>query len=193
MAVQFYIESADRASQSGVANEEIAPGTLVTDEGAGVTRFAFADGEYTGLALYDPEYLSAYNNTVVQHGSTTFDETYDVDDRVRYHPSEDSAVVKIRTIEEATAGITASPNIGHGDIVGIVDESDADAPTSTGRIVEEGYTNDENDDAASTTFSRANGNFLAIGRAYRPGKQNNENVTDYDGVVRTVLFSEAKN
>ena len=184
MAVNFYIESADRASQSGIANEEVAPGTLVRDDGNGVNVLSFADGDYTGLALYDPEYLSAEDEDAIASG------VYAVDDRVKYHPSEDAAVVKIRTIENE--GGTA-PTIGHGDIVGVVDETAADAPAGVkGRIVEEGYSHDGDGDGAATTFDRASGNFLAVGRAYRPGRQAGETVSNFDAPVRVVLFSEAK-
>lgn len=184
MAVQFYLESADRPSQSGLADEQITPGVFVSDGGAGVTRFAFADGDYDGLALYDPEWLSAEDEDAIANGY------YEVDDRVRYHPSEDAAVVKARTIDDDTV---AAPSIGHGDIVGIVDDSDANAPgTPQGRLVEEGYTSDADGDGTSTTFSRANGNFLAVGRAYRPARQPGGTVGEFDGIVRVILFSEAQ-
>lgn len=184
MAVNFYIESADRASQSGLANEAIAPGTLVRDDGAGVNQLSFADGDYTGLALYDPEHLSAEDEDAIASGE------YEAGDRVKYHPSEDAAVVKVRTIDDQGG---SAPAVGHGNIVGIIDEADVDAPAGVkGRIVEEGYTHDGDGDTAATTYSRDNNNFLAIGRAYRPGKQNGDTVTDFDAPVRTVLFSEAQ-
>lgn len=184
MAVQFYLEQGDRSSQSGIANESLAPGTFVADDGAGVSKFAFADGDFDGLALYDPEYLSAEDEDAVASGS------YETDDRVRYHPSEDAAIVKARTIDDDSV---AAPSISHGDIVGVVDDSDANAPgTPQGRIVEEGYTADADGDGTSTTFDRSTGNFLAVGRAYRVGQQNGDSVGDYDAPVRVVLFSEAK-
>lgn len=187
MAVQFYIESADRPQRSGLANESLAPGVLVSDDGTGVNKFTFSDGDYDGLAIYDPEYLSAEDEDAIASG------TYDVDDRVRYHPSEDAAVVKVRTI--ADDGDDAAPSVSHRSVVGVCDDSDTNAPDSAaGRIVEEGYTQDDTDDATAngTTFSRANNNFLAIGTAYRPGKQNGDTVAAYDEPVRIVLFSEAQ-
>lgn len=184
MAVQFYLESADRPPQSGVANEQISPGELVFDDGTGVKQFAFADGDYTGLALYDPEYLSAEDEDAIASG------VYETGDRVRFHPSEDAAVVKVRTAEDNGQ---PAPNIGHRDVVGVIDDSDADAPAGhVGRLVEEGYTADADDDGTSTTFNRSNDNFLAIGRAYRPGRQAGENVTEFDAPVRVVLFGEAQ-
>lgn len=184
MAVNFYVESADRASQSGIANEQITPGTLVRDDGSGVNLLSFADGDYTGLALYDPEYLAAEDEDAVAS------EFYKADQRVKYHPSEDAAVVKVRTVEDDGG---PAPSVSHGNIVGVVDESDADAPSGVkGRLVEEGYSADVSGDGTSTTFNRSNDNFLAVGRAYRPGRQNGDSVTDYDAPVRVVLFSEAK-
>lgn len=187
MAVQFYLESADRPSQSGVANEQITPGELVVDDGTGVNAFTFSDGDYGGLALYDPEWLSAEDEDAIANGY------YATGDRVRYHPSEDAAVAKVRTI--ADDGDDAAPSISHGTIVGVCDDSDTNAPDSAaGRIVEEGYAQDDTDDgtANGTTFSRANNNFLAVGRAYRPAKQAGDTVTAFDEPVRVVLFGEAK-
>lgn len=186
MAVEFYIESKDRPAQSGIANEAIKAGTLVRDTGAGVDLATFADGDFDGVAEYSEEFLSAEDEDAIA------DETYEVGDRVIYGGAEDAAVIKVRTITETTDGVTASPSISHGDVVGLVDQSAGDAPTSDGRIVEEGYTNDENNDATTTTFDRASGNFIAVGRAYRPGKQNGDSVTDYDTPVRVVVFGEVK-
>lgn len=184
MATQFYLESADRPSQSGLANESLAPGVLVSDDGTGVAKFAFADGDYDGLALYDPEWLSAEDEDAIASG------TYEVDDRVRFHPSEDAAVVKARTIDDDTA---PAPNIGHRSVVGVVDDSSVDAPAAPqGRLVEEGYTTDIDGDGVTTEFSRANNNFIAVGRAYRPGRTAGSNVTDFDAPVRTVLFGEGQ-
>lgn len=184
MAVNFYIEQADRSSQSGVADEQLAPGTLISNDGAGVNLLSFADGDYDGLALYDPEYLAAEDEDTIASG------LYEVDDRVKYHPSEDAAIAKVRTLTDDGG---PAPSIGHQTVVGVIDESDADAPSGVkGRLVEEGYSADTDGDGAATTFSRANGNFLAIGKAYRPAKRNGGTVTAYDAPVRVVLFSEAQ-
>lgn len=184
MAVQFYVEEADRSAHSGLANEKLAPGTLVTDDGSGVRKVQFADGDYDGLALHDPEYLSAPEEDEVAPTQ------YDVDQRVRYHPQEDAARVRVRTLEDSGG---PAPSISHRSVVGIVDETDADAPSGVvGRVVEEGYQADASGDGASTTFSRANNNFLAIGIAQRPGQQNGDTVTAYDDPVRVLLFSEAQ-
>lgn len=186
MAVEFYIESADRPAQSGIANEAIKAGTLVRDTGAGVDLATYSDGDFDGVAEYSEEFLSAEDEDAIA------DETYEVGDRVIYGGNEDAAVIKARTITESTDGVTSAPSISHGDVVGLADQSDANAPTSDGRIVEEGYSNDEDDDSTSTTFDRATGNFIAVGRAYRPGKQNGDTVSDYDEPVRIVVFGEVK-
>lgn len=187
MALEFYVEQADRSPQSGLANEAIYAGELVNDDGAGVNVLSFADtGDNAGLARYDAEAMAAeWEEDVVE-------EVYDTDQRVQYQPQEDSAIVRIRTVDETTAGVTAAPSISHRDVVGIVDESDADAPSAPGRVVEEGYVNDENDDATTTTFNRANGNFKAVGVAYRPGQRAGEAETRYDHPVRVIMFSELK-
>jgi hypothetical protein len=187
MALEFYVEQADRSPQSGVANESIYAGELVHDDGDGVDVLNFADGnENVALARYDAEAMAAeWEEDVVE-------EVYDTGQRVQYQPLEDSAILRIRTIEETTDGVTSAPSISHRDVVGIVDETDADAPTSAGRVVEEGYSNDENDDTTSTTFNRSNTNFKAVGVAYRPGQRANQAEDRYDHPVRVIVFSELK-
>lgn len=188
MAVQFYVEQADRSYLSGVADEAVKAGVLVTDvDGGGVRRLNFADNDYSGLAVYDAEVLAAEDHDV---DTTAADFEYATDDRLKYQPAEDGAIVKIRTVINGD-DTTSAPSIGHRDVVGIVDETDADAPAEAdceGRIVEEGYANDGNDDDANTTFNRTNDNFLAVGRAHRPAKQNGNSVSDYDEPVRVVAF-----
>jgi len=186
MAVQFYVEQSDRAYQSGIADEVVYAGELVNSDAGSITRFAYSDSDYDGLALYDPEFMAAEDEDAIA------DESVEVGDLVKFAPDEDAAVVHVRTIEETTDGVTTAPSIGHETVVGVVDSGDADAGDFDGRIVEEGYTNDENDDTTSTTFSRANDNFLAIGEAYRPAKQNGDSVTDFDVPVRVQLYGSAE-
>lgn len=186
MAVQKYIDQADRSPQSGVAAEAVKAGELVFDNAGSVRRVEFADGELDGLALYDPEFMAAEDEDAVA------DEAVEVGDLLRYSPQEDAARLYVRTLEESTAGVTAAPSIGHEDVVGFVDGSDANAPSAEGRIVEEGYTNDEDDDTTTTTFSRANNNFLAIGEAYRPAKQSGDSVTDFDVPIRVELYGSVE-
>lgn len=185
MALEFYVEQADRSPQSGVANESIYAGELVNDGGNGVDVLAFADSATdVGLARYDAEAMAAeWEDDVVE-------EVYDVDERVQYQPQEDAAILRVRTIDNDTA---TAPSIGHRDVVGIIDDSDANAPTGAeGRVVEEGYTADADGDGTSTTFSRANGNFKAVGRAYRPAQKAGGVEDRADHPVRTIMFSELK-
>lgn len=187
MAVQFYVEQADRSYLSGVADETVKAGVLVTDvDGGGVRRLNFADNDYSGLAVYDAEVLAAEDHDV---GTTAADFEYSSDDRLKYQPAEDGAIVKIRTIVNG-GDTTSAPSIGHRDVVGIVDETDADAPAPAdceGRIVEEGFGNDAGG-GGDTTYNRSNNNFLAVGRAHRPGKQQGDTVSAYDEPVRVVTF-----
>jgi len=185
MALEFYVEQADRSPLSGVVDEVITAGELISDTGSGVSKLTFADsGEGAGLARYD---------------ATAFARDYDDDvrlpqyepndpqrERAQYQPLEDSAIVKIRTAEDN--GTDPAPAIGHKTTVGIVDASalQGSADEYEGRIVEEGY------DDGTTTFNRSNNNFKAVGVAYRPAKQAGDTVTDYDSPVRTILFSELK-
>ena len=178
MAVQLYVEQSDRAYQSGRAAEQIYAGELVHSDGGSVSKFAFSDGDYSGLALYDPEFMAAEDEDAIA------DESVESGDIVRYAPDEDSAVVYIRTLNDNGT----APSIGHDDVVGVADSGDANAAPADvdGRIVEEGYSN------GGTTFNRSNGNFLAIGEAYRPAKQSGDNVTDFDTPVRVELYGSAE-
>lgn len=184
MAVEFYIESADRPTRSGVADSTVTAGELVNDEGAGVDPMEFADGDFAGVAEYSEEFLSADDEDAIA------DESYDVDDRVSYGGNEDGAVIKVRTPEDN--GTDPAANISHGDIVGVLDETSGTLSSQDdfeGRVVQEGY---QDGDATPTTYNRSNSNFLAIGRAYRPGKQNGDAVNDFDTPVRVIVFGEVK-
>lgn len=193
----FYIESSDRPYQSYNAGEDIKVGTLVSAEGDGTVSLADAatHSDFDGVAasprrsgyiadeIDDPTtftYLVDTSN--VKYGGLTEDGPM----LVPYGGDADDDLIKVRTILETTSGVTTAPNITDRDVVGFVDTSDADAPTSAGRIVEEGYTNDENNDAATTTYNRANGNFVAIGRAYKPKKGEGD---DFDDIVRVEVDS----
>lgn len=187
MAVQFYVEQSDRAYQSGLADEALKAGELVYDDGEGVAAYQYGDGFLDGLLLYDAEFMAAEDEDAIS------DETLEVGDRAKYAPLEGALIGHVRTVPESNSGVTSAPSIGHGDVVGVVDSTVGDASADMdGRIVEEGYTNDENDDTTSTTFNRSNGNFVAIGEAYRPAKQNGDSVTDYDVPVRVDFYAEPK-
>jgi len=181
MALEFYVEQADRSPQSGVANEEIYAGELIHDDGSGVDTLLFADGpENVGLARYDAEAM------VAEWGEDIVEEKYDAGQRVQYQPQEDDSIQRVRTIDDETA---PAPAIGHRTVVGVVDETSTDAPSNAGgRIVEEGYTTDLDGDTTSTTFSRANGNFKAVGVAYRPAQEAGQVEDRYDHPVRVIMF-----
>jgi len=183
MALEFYVEQADRSPQSGLAKEVIEPGELVHDDGAGVNVLTFSDSvENVGLARYDAQaFAREYDDQVVE-------DQYDTDQRVQYQPFEDSAVVKVRTPKDN--GTDPAPTISHRTVVGYVDASalQGSAGEFQGRIVEEGYSD------GTTTFDRGSSNFKAIGVAYRPAGPLNKggNVSEFDDPTRVVLFSEPK-
>lgn len=185
MALEFYVEQADRSPQSGVANEDIYAGELVHDDGDGVDAYVFADGvENVALARYDAQAMAAeWEEDIVEEKYVASDETRN---RVQYQPLEDSAILRIRTPEDN--GTDPNVSIGHRNVVGVVDASalQGSAAEYQSRIVEEGY------DDGTTTFNRSNGNFKAIGRAYRPAQQAGENMTRYNHPVRVITFSELK-
>ena len=178
----FYVESADRAYSSRQAAEELHVGTIVTTDSNDM--YVNADAQDNRLDAVVTKPRSAPH--------IAFDEddedptrTYEADGRrAPALPLADGDVIKALTITETTDGVTTSPDISEGNVVGVVDTSNADAPDNAGRLVEEGYSNDENDDAAATTFSRANGNFLALGVAERDSE------SKFDAAVRVRVNRE---
>lgn len=192
MALEFYVEQADRSPHSGVANEDIYAGELVHDDGDGVDVLTYAAtdedaGGHVGLARYDGQAFAR------EHEDEVREDKYVAGDpqreRVQYQPFEDSAVVRICTVEDNSTD--PAPSIGHKDVVGVVDAAGGTVSSAgefQGRVVEEGYTDD-----AATTYDRASGNFKAVGVAYRPGR-NSAAVEDpsFDEPVRVDLFSDLK-
>ena len=185
MALEFYVEQADRSPLSAVANESIYAGELLHDDGDGadVATFADVDGDgHIGLARFDGEKMAAETEEDV------VEEVYDSGQRTQYQPlEEDGARVRIRTPEDNSTD--PAPSVGHQDVVGVVDASalQGSAGEFQGRVVEEGY------DDGTTTFNRSNGNFKALGVAYRPGLRANDSVTAFDYPVRVRVFGEPQN
>lgn len=190
MALEFYVEQADRSPQSAVANETIYAGELVHDDGDGLNVLTYAAtdedaGGHVGLARYDAEAMAAeWEEDIV-------DESYATDQRAQYQPFEDSAVVRIRTPEDN--GTDPAPAIDHKTVVGVLDDGSTvdSAAEFQGRIVQEGYT-----DNAATTYDRGSGNFKAVGVAYRPeavpAPTAGSQADSFDYPVRVVLFSDLK-
>lgn len=189
MALEFYVEEADRGPRSAVANESVYAGELVHDDGDGADVLTYADtdadaGAHVGLARYDAQAMAAETMEDV------VEEVYDAGQRVQYQEVEDSARVRIRTPEDNSTD--PEPTIGHQDVVGVVDASavQGSAAEFQGRVVQEGY------DDGTTTFNRANNNFQAIGVAYRPDKMHASRAGDqsdtFDYPVRVVLFEDFK-
>jgi hypothetical protein len=191
MAVEFYVEQADRSPQSGVANEVVIPGELVHDDGDGVDVFVFADdNEHVGLARYDAQAFARDYEDDVQ--ARQYDPNVAQRSRVQYQPYEANARLKVRTPEDN--GTDPAPSVGHEDVVGVVDAAGGTVSSASefqGRIVQEGYTDNA---GTPTTYNRSNNNFKAIGVAYRPTRPLNRGGTrsDYDDPIRVELFDQIK-
>lgn len=161
----FYVESADRPYVGRLAAEDIHVGTLVADNGSDLyERFDAAEHSRIGYLATAPrrgDYIAKEPDE-----TTTFEYLASENDRVPALPLVDGDVIKVRTAGD-TGGNEAAPNITDGDVVGVIDTS-AGTLTSTaeyeGRIVQEGYTDGE---ATPVTYSRANGNFVALGKALK--------------------------
>jgi len=178
MAVQPYIDQSDRSVLSGVASEEVFAGELVVSNDGSVSVLSFADGDYDGLAVYDPEFMAAEDEDAIANDAV------ESGDLVRFAPKESAARLYIRTPRD---GGQDAPAISHDSVVGFVDDGSGDAPAEmVGRIVEEGYSN------GTTTFNRSNDNFIAVGEAYRPAQQNGETVTEFDVPVRVELYGDVE-
>jgi hypothetical protein len=186
MAVEFYVEQADRSPTSGIANEDIYAGELVHDDGDGADVYVYADGdENVYLARYDAQsFAREYEDEVREDKYVAGDEQRN---RVQEQPvKEGGARLRIRTPNDN--GTDPAPSITDGDAVGVIDAAGGTASSAAefqGRIVEEGYTDD-----AATTYDRASGNFRAIGEAYRPARQNGDTMDEFDYPVRVELFGE---
>lgn len=110
----------------------------------------------------------------------------DEDDRLPVMGFLDGARLYPPTVAK-TSSDTSSPSIDRFDVVGVVDSSVNDAPDEAdaeGRIVEEGWSSDENNDSSSTTFNESNGNFIPLGRAVYA--ENDFPITSFDERVWVV-------
>lgn len=163
----FYIESADRPPQSRVAGSDVHVGEAVAPTGSDTVRpfdgSQDALGDFLGVAD-DP----LTSDAIARDEDDTNFGVYlaSENDRVIYNGDADGDLVKIRTAED-TGGNEAAPSISDGDVVGFIDTSAGTLSSASeyhGRIVQEGYTDGE---STPTTYNRSNGNFVAIGRAYR--------------------------
>lgn len=167
------VEQMDGSTGSNYATENVEPHEIVTDTiGTGV-ELADGDEAYEDFKIaLGPKHAPWIHEDDSDTSNLEYDgsdATLENNDRVPYAPLRDGMVVYCLTVTETNSGVTSSPSIDEHDIVGVPDTTNADAPSDPGRIVQEGYSNDENDDASSTTFNRSNNNFIAIGRALPSG------------------------
>lgn len=175
----FYVEQSDRSYKSGVAQEDIDVGELVTLRSDGAYRTdQSADGHFDGVADM-VERGDAIVHDVDDTGGFVYKSADN--DRVPIGGYDDGAYIKVRTVEDNDTD--PAPSIGHNDVVGVVDAtavSDTGAEFQ-GRIVQEGYQDD-----APTTFNRSSNNFLAVGRAYIPEEEGSD-ISGFDEIVRVVV------
>lgn len=165
----FYIESADRPSQSRIASEDIHVGELVVEDGSDTVRAVNAndDDEFHGVAD-NPQ--SA--DWIAAEPDEDSNETYDSadNDRVIYGGGAPGDVIKARTIEDN--GTDGAPDIQDGDIVVAPDASLADSAAEfEGRVVQSGYSDDSGD-----TYDSSNS--IVVGTAYR------DSASSFDTPVR---------
>lgn len=171
----FFIESADRPYKSAVAGEDLLVGLLVEAEGDGTVTAVDDTSTRIDGVVASPR-AEAYIAEEMDD-ATDFEYKANVTDGyalagahlVPFGGYEDGARVKVRTIldpEDVDADAVA---LDHDTIVGVAQVADTDY---NGRVVQEGYSD------GTTTYSRANSNFLALGAVLR------DSSTSFDDIVR---------
>lgn len=167
----FYVESADRPYQSGIAQEDIHVGTVVARTGAGqVSLTDDVDTAADGLATAPRrgDYIAKESDE-----TTSFKYLTAEDDRVPYADLDEAgAVCKARTIEDNATD--PAPSISDGTAVGVAHKAD---DAFRGRLVQEGYT----DNGATSYGSGSTGGFTKVGTVYR------DDSTGFDEAVRFVV------
>lgn len=167
----FYVESADRPFQSGIAQEDIHVGEIVARTGSGQVSLTddtdtTADGVATAPRRGD--YIADEPDETTDFHYKSAD-----NDRVPYADLDEAgAVLKGRTIEDN--GTDPAPSISDGTVVGVAQKND---DAFRGRLVEEDYT-----DNAGTTYGPGGaGGFTAVGTVYR------DDSSGHDEAVRFVV------
>lgn len=167
----FYVESADRPYQSGIAQEDIHVGTIVAKTGAGqvsLTDDANTSADGLATAPRRGDYIAKEADE-----TTTFEYLASENDRVPYADLDEAgAVLKARTISDN--GTDPAPNIDDDTVVGVAHKAD---DAFRGRLVEEGYT----DNGGTQYGDGGAGGFTAVGTVYR------DESTSHDEAVRFVV------
>lgn len=167
----FYVESADRPYQSGIAQEDVPVGTIVARTGAGqVSLTDDVDIAADGLAT-----APRRGDYIAKEADETSDFEYKAaeNDRVPYVDLDEAgAVLKARTITDN--GTDPAPSISDGTVVGVAHKADA---SFRGRLVEEGYT----DNGGTQYGDGGAGGFTEVGEVYR------DDSAAYDEAVRFVV------
>ena len=182
----FYIEVTQTPNRSGFATEDIPAGTLVYLSGGEASLADAAEHETIDGVADTPrraEYIAGFG-----HETSEFVYLADDPDPDNHAPLSDNNAHLvpvgggadgdyIKAISMADVSGASTPDIGDGDVVGFIDTTVVDGiPAGAGHIVEEGYT-----DAAANEYSRDEGNFVAVGRAYR------DEATEHGEPVRVVV------
>lgn len=166
----FYRESADRPSQSGIAQEDIHVGTIVARTGAGQVNLTDdVDTAADGVAL-----APRSGDYIAKEADETTNFLYESaeNDRVPYADLDEAgAVLKARTISDNSTD--PAPSISDDTVVGVAHKADS---AFRGRLVEEGYTDD-----GATTYDEGSSNFTPVGTVYR------DESDGYDEAVRFVV------
>lgn len=171
----FWIESADRPYKSAVAGEDILVGLLVEEQGNGTVTIVDDTSTSIDGTVAAPR-AEAYIAEEMDDASD-FEYKASVTDGyslggahlVPFGGYEDGARVKARTILDPADGDADAVAISDGTVVGVAQVADTDYH---GRVVQEGYSD------GVTTYDRATGNFLALGKVLR------DESTSFDDVVR---------
>ena len=182
----FYIEVTQTPNRSGFASEDIPAGTAVYLSG-GLASLADAAEHETIDGVADTprraEYIAGF-----RHETSDFVYLADDPDPDNHAPLSDNNAhlvpvgggadgdyIKLKAMADVDGA--SAPDIGDGDVVGFIDTTVVDGvPDGAGHIVQEGYTDEEDNE-----YSREEDNFVAVGRVYK------DEATEFGQPVRVVV------
>ena len=174
----FYIEQTDRSLKTAMPAEDIPLGTIVaTGSNSGEVELAEQQNHDSWAGVVEAprraEYIAEESDEGTTFAYLAGDQEDDLSDAgylVIHGGNGDADVIRPRTIVDETDA--PAPSATDDAIVGFVDTSvGALTADNAGRIVEEGYTDTA---GTPTTYSRAEGNFHAIGRVVQDSATTND-------------------
>lgn len=160
MAAELFVKDFSHTNRAAEAGTRVDEGDLVTLAGDGTVHptdpatDAVVDGivPHRNMGQHLPEHEYDYTEAFYEEGAFP----------VPFYELEDGGKLLPYTVRDEDA---PAPSIGLDDVVGVILMDGSNYGSGTPVVVEEGYTADPDGDGTDTTYSRSNGNFLALGLA----------------------------